>query len=155
MKKLSKLEAILWNVALPGFSQLLAGDYIKGLLFVALEFIINVKSHFNLGILYSFVGKMDRSYATMDFQWLMFYPCVYMFAIWDAYRYAMPPDEKLSFLPFVFAAYSVTIGIMYSKEINLFGINLGPVFLPMLFLVPGIFIGLLVRHILIKKSFQK
>src|SRR5690349_17996690 len=101
MKKMSKLEAILWNIAFPGFSQLLTGQYIKGVLFVALEFIMNVKSRFNQAIMYSFLGEIERAEAVTNYQWLMFYPCVYMFAMWDAYRTAMPENEKYSFLPFV------------------------------------------------------
>ena len=57
MKKVEPLEAILWSIALPGFSQLLSGSIIKGLFFVSLEFIINVNSHFNKGIMLSFFRK--------------------------------------------------------------------------------------------------
>ena len=152
MKKLSKLEAVLWNIALPGFSQLLAGKYLKGVLFIALEFIINVNSHFNLCILYSFQGQMDRAFEAANLQWLMFYPCVYMFAMWDAYRYAMPPDEKLSYLPFVFSAYFVTVGTMFGGKATIFGIQPGIVFFPMLSLIPGLLIGFILRSLLLKRG---
>jgi hypothetical protein len=152
MKKLGKLEAILWNIAFPGFSQLISGQYVKGILFVILEFLINAKSHFNLAILFSFLGEMEKAYYVINFQWLMFYPCVYMFALWDAYRFAMPKEEKLSFLPFVFSAYFVTVGIMYSSKITIFKWNIGPVFLPMLFLIPGLLIGFFIRYLLLARS---
>lgn len=154
MKKMGRLEAILWNIAFPGFSQLLCGQYVKGLLFVLLEFLINSKSHFNSGIMYSFLGEMEKAYSVLNFQWLMFYPCVYMFALWDAYRFAMPKDEKLSFLPFVCSAYFVTVGIMYSSKITIIKWNLGPVFLPMLFLIPGLMIGFFLKSVLLSKSNQ-
>ncbi|SFA77535.1 MULTISPECIES: hypothetical protein [unclassified Bacillus (in: firmicutes)] len=149
MKKLSKLEAILWNIALPGFSQLLAGRYLKGITLILLEFAINVNSHFNIAIMYSFLWEIDMATKVIDFQWLMFYPCVYMFGMWDAYRDAMPKDEKLTFLPFVFGAYFVTIGLMYSTSLTIFGIKFGPVFLPMLFLLPGLIIGLVIKYLII------
>src|SRR4051812_11959781 len=120
MKKMGRLEAILWNIAFPGFSQLLMGHYVKGILFVLLEFVINANSQFNSAIMYSFLGEMDQAYSVLNFQWLMFYPCVYMFALWDAYRSSMPEDEKFSFLPFVVSAYFVTVGIMYSSKITIF-----------------------------------
>jgi predicted transporter len=152
MKKMGRLEAVLWNIAFPGFSQLLSGQYIKGILFVFLEFLINSKSQFNLAIMYSFIGEMERAYSVLNYQWIMFYPCVYMFAIWDAYRFAMPEDEKLSFLPFVFSAYFVTVGIMYSTKMTIFKMNLGPIFLPILFLLPGLISGFLMKYLLLYKS---
>ncbi|MBU8733253.1 hypothetical protein [Cytobacillus oceanisediminis] len=150
MKKFSKLEAVFWSIALPGFSQLLMGKLWKGTLFVALEFIINVYSHFNSAIMLSFMGEIDKAVHVLNYQWLMFYPCLYMFAMWDAYRTAMPENEELSFLPFVFSAYFVTVGLMYSTKLKLFGVFFGPVFLPMLFVIPGVFTGLLIRWIILK-----
>jgi hypothetical protein len=152
MKKLSKTEAVLWSVALPGFAQLLAGQYIKGVLFIFLEFLINVASNFNLAIKYSFNWKIYDAIAVIDYQWLMFYPCLYMFAMWDAYRDAMPEEEKYSFLPFVFGAYFVTVGLMYSADLKIFQILFGPVFLPILFLPIGLFTGHMIRLLILKKQ---
>jgi hypothetical protein len=155
MKELTKLEAILWSIALPGFSQLLVGQYIKGILFVLLEFIINMKSNFNQAIMYSFLGEIEKAEAVTNYQWLMFYPCMYMFAMWDSYRTAMSSNEKLSFLPFAFGAYFVTLGLMYSPKLLIFHVKPGPVFLPMLFLIPGLFIGFLIKYLLSFKHLQK
>jgi hypothetical protein len=148
MKKMSKLEAVLWNIAFPGFSQLLTGQYIKGILFVTLEVIINVNSRFNSGIMYSFLGEIEKAEAVINYQWLMFYPCVYMFSMWDGYRSAMPEHEKYSFLPFVFCAYFVTVGLMVSPVVTVFQIHPGPIFLPMIFLIPGLIIGFLIKSFL-------
>jgi hypothetical protein len=155
MVKLTKLEAVLWSIALPGFSQLLIGQYIKGVLFVLLEFIINVKSHFNQAIMYSFLGEIQKAHDITNYQWLMFYPCLYMFAMWDSYRSAMPSGERFSFLPFVFGAYFVTIGLMVSPKFQPFHVNFGPVFLPIIFLVPGLLIGFLIKVVLSLKLQSK
>lgn len=149
---MSKLEAVLWNIAFPGFSQLILGQYIKGILFVALEVMINAMSHFNMGIMYSFLGEIDKAEAVINYQWLMFYPCVYMFSMWDGYRTAMPENEKNSFLPFVFSAYFVTVGLMLSPKITIFKIHPGPVFLPMLFLIPGLLVGFVIKFLLSLKQ---
>lgn len=149
MKKTYKLEAILWSVAFPGFGQLLNGHLIKGIMFIILEFTINVNSLFNQAIMFSFLGKIKEAAAVVDHQWLMFYPCVYMFAMYDAYKFAEGENPRLSFIPFAFGAYFVTIGLMYSPKIIL-GISFGPIWLPMLSLIPGLGIGLFIRHILIK-----
>ena len=147
---ISKLEGILWSIALPGFPQLLVGLWFKGALFVLLEIIINVQSNFNLGIMYSFLGETHKAASVIDYQWLMFYPCLYMFAMWDAYKLAGTKVEKFSFLPFVMSAYMVTVGLMYSPKVYLFGKFIGPIFLPILFVIPGVLIGLLIRSILIR-----
>ncbi|MCM3114172.1 hypothetical protein M3610_02555 [Neobacillus sp. MER 74] len=154
MKKMSKLEAVFWNIAFPGFSQLLMGQYIKGILFVTLEVMINSNSHFNSAIMYSFLGEINNAEKVLNYQWLMFYPCVYLFSLWDGYRSAMPENEKYSFFPFVFGAYFVTVGLMVSPKVTIFQIHPGPVFLPMLFLIPGLLIGFLIKFLLSLK-FQK
>lgn len=148
MKKMSRLEAVLWNIAFPGFSQLIIGQYFKGVLFVILEIVVNVMSNFNRAIMYSFLGEIEKAEAVIDYQWLMFYPCLYMFSMWDGYRTAMPDHEKYSYLPFVSCAYFVTVGLMVSPKVSIFQVHPGPVFLPMLFLFPGLLVGFLFKYLL-------
>ncbi|AGK52798.1 hypothetical protein [Bacillus sp. 1NLA3E] len=152
MKNQGKVEAILWNIAMPGFSQLLSGQLIKGLFFIVSEMLINMKSNFNVVIMSSFLWEIDRAISMANYQWLMFYPCFYMFSLWDAYRYSMPDMEKWSFLPFVCSAFFITVGLMLSPRLKIFGILLGPVFLPILFLIPGLLIGFILRRLIIKSS---
>ncbi len=152
---MSKLEAVLWNIAFPGFSQVLMGQYIKGILFVALEVMINAKSHFNMAIMLSFLGEIDRAAEVLNYQWLMFYPCVYMFSMWDGYRTAMPEEEKYTFLPFVFGAYFVTVGLMLSPKVTILKLHPGPVFLPMMFLIPGLLIGFVLKFLMSLKLRNK
>lgn len=147
-----QIEKLLWSIALPGFAQLLNRKYIKGITFIILEFIVNVKSNFNLAIMYSFHGDILTAIEKTNYQWLMFYPCLYFFALWDAIKDAKGNPPSFSFLPFVFAAYTVTIGLIYSYKIKIFGILLGPVFLPILFTIPGLCIGFLILKIIKQKS---
>lgn len=99
-------------------------------------------------IIYSFQGDIQLAIDQTNYQWLMFYPCLYMFSIWDAYRDAGGGKSLYFFLPFVFSAYFVTVGLIYSSSLKIFGVLFGPVFLPMLFLIPGISIGLLIKIVL-------
>lgn len=147
--KTHKLEAILWSVAFPGFGQLLNGHLLKGFVFILLEFIINVNSSFNQAIMFSFLGEISEAAKAVNHQWLMFYPCVYMYAMYDAYKFAEGENPPLSYVPFAFGAYFVTIGLMYSPKI-FFGISFGPIWLPMLSLIPGLGIGFILRYFLIK-----
>ncbi|UOE58297.1 hypothetical protein HPB58_13130 [Priestia filamentosa] len=136
-------EKLLWSIALPGFGQILNGKLIKGILILFLEILINVQANFNEVIILSFHGDIVSAIEQTNYQWLMFYPCLYFFAIWDAFKDAGGGKERYSFLPFVFGAYFVTIGLIYSSNLKLFGVLFGPVWLPMIFLIPGVGIGLL------------
>lgn len=146
--KVIKQELIFWSIALPGFAQLLNGKYVKGILFLALEFLINVNANLNKVILLSFQGDINQAIEQTNYQWLMFYPCLYMFAMWDGYRDVGGVKTPYSFLPFVFTAYFVTVGVVYSTKLKLFGMLLGPVWLPILFLPLGFGIGLIISIIL-------
>lgn len=145
-----KLEAILWSIALPGFAQLLNKRFLKGIVFIILELLVNVNSHFNLVIIYSFQGNIREAIEATNYQWLMFYPCLYMFAMWDAYKDAEGETPAFSFLPFVFGAYFVTIGLIYSPTFQLGQSLIGPVWLPILSLIPGLLIGNFIRYLLMR-----
>ncbi|MDC3416711.1 hypothetical protein NC799_07240 [Aquibacillus sp. 3ASR75-54] len=145
MKPPAKHEAIFWSIALPGLAQILNGKLFKGTLLIGLEFLINVQSNFNLAILYSFTGAIEQAAFIVDYQWLMFYPCIYLFGMWDAYRDAEGNGTRYDYLPFVFTAFSVTVGLMYSSANTYLGHTIGPIFFPILCVIPGILIGLTVK----------
>lgn len=144
-------EVLFWSIAIPGLGQLLNGKPIKGIIFLALEFLINVQSNLNEVILFSLHGEIEEAILKVDFQWLMFYPCLYFFAMWDAYKDAGGSKDRFSFLPFVFAAYVVTVGCIYSNQFRMFGVLLGPVWLPILCVLPGLALGMIIRMILRKR----
>jgi hypothetical protein len=143
-------EKLLWSIAFPGFGQFLNGKYIKGILFVILEIIVNNGSNFNKIIMLSFHGEISQAIEQTNYQWLMFYPCIYFMAMWDAYKDAGGEKEKYSFFPFVFSAYSVTTGCIYSDKAEIFGALLGPVWFPILCIIPGVIIGNLVKICIIR-----
>ncbi|MGE7664932.1 hypothetical protein ACQKMN_04390 [Ureibacillus composti] len=141
-------EILLWSIALPGFGQLLNGKYVKGITLILLEFLINVCGLINEVIMYSFHGNIGKAIETANYQWIMFYPCLYFFAMWDAYRDAGGGKKSFASLPFVFAAYTMTVGVIFSSKITFFGILLGPIWLPLLSIIPGVLIGYLIQIVL-------
>ncbi|MFS0614134.1 hypothetical protein [Lederbergia ruris] len=143
-------EKLFWSIALPGFGQLLNKKYVKGLVFILLEFIINVKARFNDMIIASFHGDIQKAIEQADFQWLLFYPCLYFFAMWDAYKDGGGGKEPYSFMPFVFSAYFVTVGTIFSTKMTIFGVLPGPIWLPIMSVIPGVLTGLLLKKILSK-----
>lgn len=146
--KRAPVEILLWSVALPGFGQLLNQKYIKGVILIVLEFIINNRANLNQIIIHSFQGDIEAAVIQTDYQWLMFYPCVYMFGIWDGFRDAGGETRKFAYLPFVLGAFFGTVGIIYSNRLKIGTILLGPVWLPMLFAFIGIGIGLGLKRML-------
>ncbi|WP_042355854.1 hypothetical protein [Bacillus rubiinfantis] len=140
-------EALFWSIALPGFGQLLNRKWLKGIIFIGLEFLVNVQAHFNEAIISSFHGDIQLAIQQINYQWLMFYPCLYFFAMWDAFKDGGGGKKRYSFLPFVFSAYFVTVGLIFSTKVKIFGVVLGPVLLPMLFVIPGLAVGFLLQAI--------
>src|SRR5690625_1116364 len=147
-KKDKRSEVLFWSIALPGFGQLLNRKYFKALILVILEVLINVKGKINVVIVHSFLGNMQKAIDEADFLWLMFYPCIYLFAIWDAYRDAGGGTKPFSYLPFVFSAYLGTIGVIYSTRFFVLGFLIGPIFLPIISMIIGYVIGLFIKKIL-------
>ncbi|MEH7238327.1 hypothetical protein [Bacillus sp. JJ1562] len=143
------VERIFWSIALPGFGQLLNKQYVKGLTFILLEIVVNSFANFNEAIMLSFLGETERALTSTNYGWLMFYPCLYFFAMWDAFKEAGGGKAPYSFLPFAFSAYCVTVGLMVSPKAIFFGITFGPVFFPMICVIPGILIGLIIRKIIL------
>lgn len=86
-----------------------------------------------------------------DYQLLMFYSCLYFFTMWDAFKNAGGGNKPYSFLPFVFSDYFVTVGTIFSSKLTLFGVLLGPIWFPILSVIPGLLVGFLLQRILSKK----
>jgi len=141
----SPAEMILWSIAFPGFGQILNGRLLKGFVFLGLEFLINVNANINQTILFSFLGETEKAIETANYQWILFYPCVYVFAIWDAYRDAGGAASRYSFLPSVFSAYCGTIGVLYSPVFTFFSLTLGPIWLGILGMLIGAAVGLAIK----------
>lgn len=144
------MEKALWSIAIPGFGQLLNRQYVKGVMLIILEFLINLNARINILIVYSFLGQTELAVQQANYQWLMFYPCVYLFAIWDAYSDGSKQKSPLLYLPYALAAYIGTVGVIYSKVLRINGWLVGPIFLPMFSMVFGIGIGFAIRFFILR-----
>lgn len=156
----SASEILVWSIGLPGFGQILNRQFLKGIFFVLLELIVNVQAKFNHAIFASFNGDIQTAIDQTNYQWLMFFPCLYFFTMWDAYKDAKGGDHSpFLFLPFVISAYFVTVSVMYSQTMTVFGVLWGPVFLPILFVIPALIIGFLIKtlltHLMQKRTVPK
>ncbi|WP_246938927.1 hypothetical protein [Bacillus pinisoli] len=152
-RKTTPIEMLCWSIALPGFGQLMNKDYIKGIIFIILEFLINLQGGINIAIVYSFQGRIEQAINIVDYRWIMFYPCLYVFAMWDAYysakKKAKMTKKPFESIPFSFAAYITTIGVIFSNK-PILSITFGPIFAPIIFIFIGFFLGGLVRKVMLK-----
>jgi hypothetical protein len=65
---------------------LLLSKYLRGFVLFIWEVVINLNSHINLAMIYTFQGKIDMAKDVLNTRWLLIYIPVYLFAIWDSYR---------------------------------------------------------------------
>ncbi|HEY9061113.1 MAG TPA: hypothetical protein VIO64_11535, partial [Pseudobacteroides sp.] len=94
------LEILIWSIAFPGFGQILNKQVLKGILLILLEFLINSQSQINLALIDSFYGNTELAVEKINYQWFLFYPCIYMFAIWDSYKNTRGDKPVFIALPF-------------------------------------------------------
>src|SRR5690625_206052 len=100
----------------------------------------------------SYLGDISAAIEHADYLWLMFYPCVYLFAIWDAYKDAGGSGNPYMFFPFVFSAFLGTIGVIYSSIFSINGCFIGPVVLSIIGMIFGFIIGLVIRNIVVQRD---
>lgn len=137
--------AVVWSIAFPGFGQIYNHQYLKALLFLFLEFLINLNGHLNQAIIYSFFWEIPLSQAELNYHWIMFYPCMYVIPMWDGYStaykqtYSVNPPGADAF-PFTLGAMFATIGVIYGSRIVP-----GPIFLPIIMISFGAYLGILIR----------
>jgi hypothetical protein len=81
MDEYYRIEVLLWNIGFPGFGQVLNGKLLKVSVLLILEFLITTQSNLNTIIISSFQGEIQKVIEQANYQWLMFYPCVYLFGM--------------------------------------------------------------------------
>lgn len=156
-RKSYPIEVVLWSIALPGFGQLLNGKILKGLLFISLEFLININSNLNLNIKYSFIGEFEKAIDVTNDEWALFYPCVFVFAAFDSYIDALKiigeePPSYVS-LPFVTSAYMATIGTIYGDTKALYQV-IPPIFIPIIAAFIGFILGIFIRKLVMRIGYR-
>ncbi|MCL6610091.1 MAG: hypothetical protein K6T66_00975 [Peptococcaceae bacterium] len=75
-----------WSAALPGLGHLCQGAYLRGLLLMSWEILVNIKARLNQAIVYTFTGQFGKAGETLDREWALFYGVIFFFAIYDSYR---------------------------------------------------------------------
>lgn len=78
--------AAAWSALLTGFGHLYNGKAFKAAILLSWTVAIIYLSQLNNGIIATFNGQFDGAKDIIDYQWLLFFPSIYLFAMWDAYN---------------------------------------------------------------------
>lgn len=81
--------AAVWSAFLPGFGHMYNMKTFKSIIILAWAIVIVLFSHINDAIIATFTGRFSEAGKVVDYQWLLFFPSIYMFAIWDSYNDAV------------------------------------------------------------------
>ncbi|WP_160723689.1 hypothetical protein [Bacillus sp. USDA818B3_A] len=85
LDKKNPLVGLLWSVFTPGLGQLYAGSTIVGTFVLAWWIFVCYKAVAVRTWLYSFLGDFDKASTIVDWQWFLFLPSMYAFAIYQSY----------------------------------------------------------------------
>ncbi|MTV48308.1 hypothetical protein GJ688_04830 [Heliobacillus mobilis] len=75
----------VWSAFTPGLGQLYAGSTVVGTFVLVWWIFVCYKASAVRAWLYSFLGDFSRAAAIVDWQWFLFLPSMYVFAIYQAY----------------------------------------------------------------------
>lgn len=93
LHKKSPWMPMWWSAALPGLGHICQGAYLRGLLLMSWEILINLKASLNLAILYTFTGNFALATQVLDIGWALFYGVIYCFSIYDSYRLSVETNS--------------------------------------------------------------
>lgn len=74
-----------WSALLTGFGHLYNKKSFKGFILLGWAVAIIYFAHMNDAIIATLNGQFNLAKEIVDYQWLLFFPSIYLFAMWDAY----------------------------------------------------------------------
>lgn len=85
LDKKNPLVGMFWSIFTPGLGQLYGGSTIVGTFILAWWIFVCYKAVAVGTLLHSFLGDFSHATAIVDWQWFLFLPSMYAFAIYQAY----------------------------------------------------------------------
>lgn len=78
--------AAVWSAIGTGFGQLYCDRGLKSVILMAWYFAVVINSGLSQAMVHTLLGEHARALASIDWQWLLFWPSIYIFGIADAYH---------------------------------------------------------------------
>lgn len=110
--------AAWWSAALPGFGHMQLGMYIKGIVFLSGEIMLNFLGHINLAIFYTFNLQWDKAREVINYDFAFLYAAIWTFAIYDSYRISVE-GNKLAWLEAKQKIRHFEHGILRTHDFNI------------------------------------
>lgn len=78
--------ALAWSALLTGFGHLYNGKAFKAVILLGWTVAIIYFAQLNGAVIATFNGQFDRAREIINYQWILFFPSIYLFTAWDAYN---------------------------------------------------------------------
>lgn len=78
--------AAFWSVILGGGGHFLNMQLLKGVILMGWYLLISIQSGLSEAAIHTLLGQYEMAHQVVDYQWLLFWPSIHMFNIWDAYE---------------------------------------------------------------------
>lgn len=81
----SPVMAAFWSATITGFGQFYNDRGLKSLIMMGWYLAVVLKSGLSTAAFYTVTGRLDEVLAALDFQWLLFWPSIWVFGVVEAY----------------------------------------------------------------------
>lgn len=110
--------AALFSLLMPGFGQVYNSQFIKGMVFLAIEHFDNMVGNINTAIQLDFNGAHLQALEAVNYDGMLFYPGFYVYVVWDAWYFAKEGGNKTaSAIPFVIGGFLGTLGAIFAERL--------------------------------------
>ncbi|MDD4170328.1 MAG: hypothetical protein PHD36_08790 [Desulfotomaculaceae bacterium] len=144
------------SLFIPGLGQLYNQNHLVGITFIFLELLFNNLGNINLSIYYTFNANFSEARDIVNFQWAMFYPCLYAFAPWHAYNEAKNINfqlynEKISLPARATNLNGLFIGMTVGLNLGfIWGFGGSPIVGTLLGGMIGAIVGVIIENVILK-----
>jgi hypothetical protein len=77
--------AAFWSVVMTGLGHMYSNRMLKAIVLMAWYLAIILKSGLSLAFYHTVLGQYELAHKAVDYQWLLFWPSIFVFGIVDAY----------------------------------------------------------------------
>jgi TM2 domain-containing membrane protein YozV len=126
--------AALFSMLMPGIGQFYNGQFLKGAFILIVEHYNNFFGNINKAIQLDFNGLHQQAIDVANFDFILFYPGFYAYAVWDAWFYAKPDAGKTkTAIPFLIGGFLGEFGAIYASKLAIPTLTVGLIMIiPML-----------------------
>ncbi len=118
--------AAFFSMLMPGFGQFYNQQCAKGAFFIVIELFENIFGRINKAIQLDFNGMHQEALHTVNYDFMLFYPGFYVYAVWDAWYYAKTgADKKKTALPFLIAGIIGEFSAIFSSKLAVPTLSVG------------------------------